>query len=144
MLHNSSPVFVSKARNMLSSAAPINVSPPAVVIGPPPRLEAPVLTPAGTPSIVPKGICQAISPVFTLIAVSLPQGGAQHGQPFTDTEPPSLGPTLEAGRPNNLGDSAGALESESCGRMMPISPESVVVMMYYAIVGSDATPLPVA
>src|SRR6266516_3848067 len=129
MLHDSSPVFVSKARNMLSSAAPMNVRPPAVVIGPPPRLEPPVLTPAGTPSIVPKGICQAISPVFTLIAVSLPQGGAQHGQPFTDREPPSLAFTLEAGRPNNRGDSAGALGSESCGRMMPISPESVVLMM---------------
>src|SRR5438094_1503759 len=128
-LHNSTPVFVSKARNMLSSAAPMNVSPPAVVIGPPPRLELPVLTPAGTPSIVPKGICQAISPVFTLIAVSLPQGGAQQGQPFTEREPPSLAPTLEAGRPNNRGDSAGELGSESCCRMMPISPESVVLMM---------------
>src|SRR5437867_12363112 len=128
-LHNSSPVFVSKARSMLSSAAPINVSPPAVVIGPPPRLEAPVLTPAGTPSIVPNGICQAISPVFTLIAVSLPQGGAQHGQPFTDRGPPSLELTLEAGRPNSRGDSAGALGSESCCRMIPNAPESVVVMM---------------
>src|SRR5437773_8334443 len=140
MLHNSSPVLVSKARNMLSSAAPINVSPPAVVIGPPTRLEAPVLTPAGTPSIVPKGMCQAISPVFTLIAVSLPQGGAQHGQPFTDTEPPSLGPTLETGRPNNRGDSAGALGSESCCRMMPISPESVVLIMWYPGVGRHAQP----
>src|SRR5437867_9160001 len=129
MLHNSCPVFVSKARNMLSSAAPINVRPPAVVIGPPPRLEAPVLTPVGTPSIVPKGICHAMSPVFTLIAVSLPQGGAQHGHPFTDREPPSLTFTLEGGRPNNRGDSAGALASESCCRMMPISPESVVLMM---------------
>src|SRR5436189_4705854 len=108
MLHNSCPVFVSKARNMLSSAAPMNVSPPAVVIGPPPRLELPVLTPAGTPSIVPKGICQAISPVFTLIAVSLPQGGAQQGQPFTEREPPSLAPTLELGRSKNRGASAGA------------------------------------
>src|SRR6266516_1473003 len=125
----SSRFFMSKPRNMLSSAAPMNVRPPAVVIGPPPRLEPPVLTPAGTPSIVPKGICQAISPVFTLIAVSLPQGGAQHGQPVTDRELPSLAPTLEAGRPNNRVDSPGALGSESCCRMMPISPESVVLMM---------------
>src|SRR5438094_2041119 len=129
---------------MLSSAAPINVSPPAVVIGPPPRLEAPVLTPAGTPSIVPKGICQAISPVFTLIAVSLPQGGAQHGQPFTDTEPPSLGPTLETGRPNNRGDSAGALGSESCCRSIPLSPESSVLIMYYRHGGSNARQVQVA
>src|SRR5438876_10189247 len=66
---------------MLSSAAPMNVRPPAVVIGPPPRLEPPVLTPAGTPSIVPKGICQAISPVFTLIAVSLPKAAPSTAKP---------------------------------------------------------------
>src|ERR1700720_113240 len=120
---------------MPSRAAPMNVSPPAVVIGPPPKLGAPVLIPAGTPSIVPKGTCQAMSPVFTLIADSLPQGGCQQGQPFTDSEPPVLGDALAAtgprGRPNNLGDSAaargwpGAPGSESWGRMMPISPESV-------------------
>src|ERR1700692_1505735 len=99
---------------MPSRAAPMNVSPPAVVVGPPPKLGAPVLIPAGTPSIVPKGICQAMSPVLTLIAVSLPQGGCQQGQPFTDSEPPvrgdasvraTIGPR---GRPNNLGDSAAA------------------------------------
>src|SRR5580692_1265121 len=93
---------------MLSTAAPMKMSPPAVVIGPPPRLGAPVLIPAGTPGIVPNGICQAISPVFTLIAVSLPHGGCQQGQPFTVSEPPFLVDTLgppRLGCPNNLGDS---------------------------------------
>src|SRR6266566_4037262 len=97
---------------MLSNAAPINTSPPAVVIGPPPKLEAPVLIPAGTPSIVPKGICQAMSPVLTLIAVSLPQGGCQQGQPFTVNKPPVNGET-PTGWLNNLGDSGGAPGSES-------------------------------
>src|SRR5579863_2920219 len=99
---------------MPSRAAPINMRLPAVVIGPPPKLGAPVLIPAGTPSIVPNGICQAMSPVFTLIAVSLPHGGCQQGQPFTLSEPPVNGFT--PGWSNNLGDSGGAPGSESCGR----------------------------
>src|SRR5260221_7237869 len=96
---------------MLSRAAPMKMSPPAVVIGPPPKLGAPVLLPSGTPPIVPNGSCQAISPVFTLIAVSLPHGGCQQGQPFTVRDPPVRGdasvraPTGPRGRPNNLGDS---------------------------------------
>src|SRR5215471_7467051 len=99
---------------MLSRAAPMKMSPPAVVIGPPPKLGAPVLIPSGTPSIVPNGICHAMSPVFTLIAVNLPHGGCQQGQPFTVSEPPVLGDesvraaTGPRGRPNNLGDSAAA------------------------------------
>src|ERR1700730_4108893 len=98
---------------MPSRAAPMNVSPPAVVSGPPPKLVAPVLIPAGTPSIVPNGICQAMSPVFTLIAVSLPQGGCQQGQPLTATAARGT----PAGRPNNLGDSGGAPGSESRRKM---------------------------
>src|SRR4029077_18183369 len=110
---------------MRSMDAPMKMSPPAVVSGPPPKFEAPVLIPAGTPSIVPKGICQAMSPVFTLIAVSLPQGGCQQGQPLTATAMRGT----PAGRPNNLGDSGGALGSESSFEVFTIQPESVVLMM---------------
>src|SRR6266478_5377143 len=105
----------------------MKMSPPAVVIGPPPKFEAPVLIPAGTPSMVPKGICQAMSPVFTLIAVSLPHGGCQQGQRFTDREPPVLINVL-GGRPNKRGDSLGARGSESSFSTIPISPESVVLI----------------
>src|SRR6266436_3405011 len=110
---------------MWSIAAPMKISPPAVVIGPPPKFVAPVLIPAGTPSIVPKGICQAMSPVFTLTAVSLPHGGCQQGQPFTATAMRGT----PGGRPNNLGDSGGVPGSESKREVFNIQPESVVLIM---------------
>ena len=36
--------------------------------------------------MVPYGICQAMSPVFTSTAVNRPQGGAQQGQPSAENE----------------------------------------------------------
>ena len=64
----------------------MKIRPPAVVVGPPRELGAPVLIPAGTPAMVPYGICQAMSPVFTSTAVRRPQGGAQQGQPLAENE----------------------------------------------------------
>ena len=60
----------------------MNSNPPAVATEPP-MLYAPVsLNPrASSDSTRPKGIRQATSPVFTLIAKSSPHGGDWHGQP---------------------------------------------------------------
>src|SRR5260221_638607 len=124
-LHNSWPVLVSKARNMWSMAAPMKISPPAVVIGPPPKFVAPVLIPAATLSIVQKVICQAMWPVFTLPGVSLPHGGGQQAHPSTATAMRGT----PGGRPNNLGDSGGVPGSESKREVFTIQPVSVGLMM---------------
>src|SRR5215471_20906784 len=99
----------------------MKISPPAVEIGPPPELFPPVFMPAGVPSAVPNGTCQAMSPVLTSIAVSLPQGGCQHGHPLMLA---LLFPPRPESRPYRRGDSAGAFGSVSCFRMERKLPES--------------------
>src|SRR5579875_1620080 len=77
--HNSFPVLESNARKRLSIVAPINTRPLAVAREPP-RLGAPVFCfPSGKLSTIPRGTCQAISPVLTLTAISRPQGGFWQG-----------------------------------------------------------------
>src|SRR5688572_22306891 len=76
VIHSSSPVSLSKARNLPSFVAPMNTSPPAVTIDPP-KFGAPVL---GIPRAVnssysPSADRQRCSPLLRSIAVRLPQGG---------------------------------------------------------------------
>src|SRR5262249_31345400 len=70
-------------RKRLSLAPPIKTRPPAVAIEPP-RLSVPVgAAPfAASSSTWPSGARQAISPVFKLTALSVPQGGCWHGYSF--------------------------------------------------------------
>src|SRR6478609_8582495 len=65
-VHNSLPVFASKARKRESSVAPMKTRPPAVAIDPP-ILGRPVFCfSGGRLSVTPRGTFQAISPVLTL------------------------------------------------------------------------------
>src|SRR4051812_29049055 len=79
VLHNSLPDFESKARNRLSFFAAIKTSPPAVAIGPPIFSRPVFLFASGNSSVTPKGTFHAMSPVFALTAIRLPQGGFWHG-----------------------------------------------------------------
>ena len=75
-----SPVFTSRARKRLSSVEAMNTSPLAVAIGPA-RAGRPVFClSVESCSVIPSGICQAMSPVDVLIAVRRPHGGFWHGQ----------------------------------------------------------------
>src|SRR6516225_7580549 len=79
--HNSRPVSVSKARQVLSSVAPMKVKPLAVVSGPP-RVGVPHLTARGSGARsrrVPRGTCQRSRPVLASTAARVPHGGALHG-----------------------------------------------------------------
>src|SRR6185369_15227697 len=77
--HTSLPVLESKARKRLSSVAPMKTRPPAVATDPP-ILGRPVFClSAGRLSVTPSRLSHAISPVFTLIAKSLPHGGWLQG-----------------------------------------------------------------
>src|ERR1700736_3002778 len=86
--HSSLPVRESNARNLPSSVAPTNTSPPAVAMAPPFVVGVPVL---GTPSLSsssndPSGTRHAISPEFTLTATISPHGGCWHGQCFVPSQ----------------------------------------------------------
>src|SRR6266542_1235431 len=74
--HNNLPVVLSKVKNFLSFVPLINTSPPAVTTGPDkleePVIDAPFSCSSGT---FPTGIFHSYSPVFRLIALSVPQGG---------------------------------------------------------------------
>src|SRR5262245_52626321 len=79
-VHISLPVFDSKARNRPSFFAPMKSSPPAVTIGPPAPGDPTFCLPGGKVSFTPSGTCQAMSPVFPLMATSCAHGGLLHGQ----------------------------------------------------------------
>src|SRR5436190_14194852 len=70
----------SKALKRLSVVAPMKMTPLAVTMLPP-MLSAPVLSKpfAFSSSTKPRGILQAISPLFTSTATSSPNGGLEHG-----------------------------------------------------------------
>src|SRR5262249_53385212 len=80
VIHSSFPVFASKARKRLSLVAPMNTTPPAVAIDPPMLIRPVFFFPSGSSSVTPSVTCQAMSPVFALIAVNWPHGGFWHGQ----------------------------------------------------------------
>src|ERR1700730_716968 len=84
--HSSLPVLESNARKRLSSFAPINTSPPPVATDPP-RLGRPVFCfSAGKLSVIPRGVCHAISPVLTLMANNRPHGGWLQGRLLTGSQ----------------------------------------------------------
>src|SRR5262245_50862036 len=58
----------------------MNRRPPAVAIGPPAPGDPTFCLPGGNVSFTPSGTCQAMSPVFPLMAMSFAQGGLLHGQ----------------------------------------------------------------
>src|SRR5580693_10191036 len=73
--HTTLPVFLSKARILLSLVAAMNSRPPAVTRGPPydsvPVTGTPFAARAG---YSPSGTRQRYSPVFRSMALSVPQG----------------------------------------------------------------------
>src|SRR3984885_6351103 len=81
VVHNSLPVFESKARNRASLVAPMNTKPPAVEMGPANAPARPVLRfSGGRKSVTPRGTCQATSPVFAFTANNRSHGGLIHGR----------------------------------------------------------------
>src|SRR5688572_21835457 len=76
VIHSSSPVSLSNARNLPSFVAPIKTSPPAVTIDPP-RFDAPVfgIPRAVSSSYSPRVDRQRCSPLLRSMAVRLPHGG---------------------------------------------------------------------
>ena len=73
----------------------MNTRPPAVTIGPPSSLYRPVFClPAGRSSLTPRRVCQAMSPVLALMAISRPQGGRMQGR-LTVLPLASLKPALK-------------------------------------------------
>src|SRR6516165_6418483 len=101
------PDLASKARKQWSLVAPMNTSPPAVTIGPPAFREPAFRLPSGSDSTMPKGTCQAISPVFAFTATSRDHGGFWQGQLPTVLPALSLMATLNGGPPARLyGNSA--------------------------------------
>src|SRR5438067_12352210 len=77
---SSLPVFESNARKRPSFVAPMNRTPPPVTIGPPAPGDPTLFLPSGSVSLIPRGACQAMSPVSALMATSLAQGGLLQGQ----------------------------------------------------------------
>ena len=73
--HSCFPVFASSARKRLSSLEAMNTRPPAVTIGPASTGRPVFCLPSGSCSVMPSGVCQAMSPVAVLIAVNRPHGG---------------------------------------------------------------------
>src|SRR5436190_24368590 len=101
-VHNSLPVFESKARKRPSFVAPMKTNPPPVTIGPPAPGDPTFCLPAGIVSLTPSGTCQAISPVTALIATSRAHGGLLHGQ-FPIVRPDaSFTEALNAGPPTRV------------------------------------------
>src|SRR5689334_19476927 len=74
------PVLVSKARKR-ESLEGVKSSPPAVAAGPAPLTAPTFCLPSGRRSLMPRTVCQAISPVLALIAYRCPHGGLLHGKP---------------------------------------------------------------
>ena len=59
----------------------MNTSPPAVTIGPPELLLAPVsCLPLGNSSVMPRRLAHRMSPVLALTAISRPHGGLMQGR----------------------------------------------------------------
>ena len=59
----------------------MNTSPPAVTIGPPEPLLAPVsCLPFGSSSVMPRRLAHRMSPVLPSTAISRPHGGLMHGR----------------------------------------------------------------
>src|SRR4051812_24509572 len=74
--HNNFPVAFSKAKSFLSAVPLINTRPPAVTIGPGDVEEPVIVAPCSCNSgSFPIGIFHSYSPVFKLIALSVPHGG---------------------------------------------------------------------
>ena len=76
------PVDTSKARKRSSAVAPINTTPPAVVIAPPAK-GVPHSNPMGNGlnlSILPKGVYHKISPLIISTATIKDHGGAVQGE----------------------------------------------------------------
>src|SRR6266850_7760365 len=119
-VHSCSPVFASNPRKRLSVVAPINTTPPAVTIEPP-RLGVPVIV--FNPSTTPSGTFQAISPLFTSTALSVPQGGFWHGHWFW-SQKRAYSPSLDARR-----YFTGA--STVCGSIAPMAPNSFALTFFY-------------
>src|SRR5882762_11699704 len=111
--HSCSPVFASNPRKRLSVVAPINTTPPAVTIEPP-RLGVPVVV--FSSSTIPSGTFQAISPLFTSTALSVPQGGFWHGH-WCSSQKRAYSPSLDPRR-----YCSGA--SGACGSIAPTAPNS--------------------
>src|ERR1700751_2011955 len=115
--HNSFPVFESNARKRLSIVAPINTNPLAVAREPP-RFGAPVFRcPSGKISIIPRGTCQAMSPLLTFTAVNLPHGGFWQGKLVAGFQNPPTGP-------RGLVLEKGGLEPSLFSTILPIPPRS--------------------
>src|SRR5262249_75461 len=80
-LQRTLPFSTSKARNVVSGAAPRKINPPAVG-GAPPRFTEPGID--GTSGEAPSGTSQRTSPVARFTAVSAPHGGGLQGAPLGD------------------------------------------------------------
>src|ERR1700727_396529 len=97
-VHNSLPLFVSKARKRPSFVAPTNVNPLAVTIAPP-RPGRPVFCmPEGKLSVTPSVVRHAILPVFTSTATNWPHGVGVQGKSsagFQKRVTPARGPEFE-------------------------------------------------
>src|SRR6267378_4196177 len=114
--HSCSPVFASNPRKRSSTVAPINTTPPAVTIEPP-RFGVPVVV--FSSSTTPSGTFQAISPLFTSTALSVPQGGFWHGH-WCSSQKRAYSPSLDARR-----YCSGA--SAACGSIAPMAPNSLAL-----------------
>src|SRR6267378_1886759 len=128
-VHSCSPVFASNPRKRLSVVAPINTTPPAVTIEPP-RLSVPVIV--FNPSTTPSGTFQAISPLFTSTALSVPQGGFWHGHWFW-SQKRAYSPSLDP-----LRYCSGA--SAACGSIAPTAPNSFALTNKYPEARSKEAP----
>jgi hypothetical protein len=82
----SSPLSMSNARTVFSSAAPTKTRPPAVTSGPP-MFGVPDLHVSGNgvrSRMLPSGTRQRIVPLARSTASRLPHGGSLHGTPSGD------------------------------------------------------------
>src|SRR5687767_1526445 len=131
--HSSFPFFRSNARKRLSSVDAMNRSPLAVTM-PPASAGLPVFClSAGSCSVIPSGICHAISPVDELIAVRRPHGGFWHGQsvvPILTSNVPRPGLVLSYG----TGDPSFVFSTD------PSAPTSCVATKMNRELGSKAMP----
>src|SRR5688572_3201773 len=131
--HSCLPFFTSRARKRLSSVEAMKTSPLAVATGPA-RAGRPVFClSVGSCSVIPSGICHAMSPVDVLIAVRRPHGGFWHGQsvsPILTSNEPRPGVVLAYG----TGDPSLVFSID------PNAPTSCVATKINRELGSKAMP----